>query len=539
MALDRREGNLFSDSPRLLSTPPMASPQGEAANVAATEPGAGPSAAPTPSAPLLESVREIVQQAGAVTASTGPSPSASASASATLPSGKSWPTLLSLFGKHDRASTTRLLGVSRTCVARACPCLLAQPTTHTLTHSHYSTHTHTHTHSHARATNGRARVVTLRVVPPSRGGYEGHGQTAHSCGPSQGIGHARPAPRSGEGQLCQGHARPAWQVRCGVHHVPPSPCSPGGTAVICCSLHSAHLLIGRRRTTVSGRHACCCGAPGGHPGLGINLCVWCSRPVRPPASDQAVRLSSALPPVSAKIAASGQYVPMKNLLPDNVSLCLQLALPGPHVVYWGLPKPRLREVQSPLTWVSCFLAYVAVLTPDPKTRDLLTYARLVVREAQRHGGPGWQEYDKACCPGPYSAVERAEPQPACLNCHDISCGASQCCGLCHEPDHEASACALLVLQPGHPPVPPVPAARGPGTRANKYPQQFAGSHNPRPWRPRSVLLCYFRHICATCKQKGHRARDCEETPGDSQYKSAQRLAANSTRAQGGGSPVPS
>ena len=34
------------------------------------------------------------------------------------------------------------------------------------------------------------------------------------------------------------------------------------------------------------------------------------------------------------------------------------------------------------------------LTPDPKTGDLLTYGRLVVREAQHHGGPGWSEYDK-------------------------------------------------------------------------------------------------------------------------------------------------
>ena len=50
-------------------------------------------------------------------------------------------------------------------------------------------------------------------------------------------------------------------------------------------------------------------------------------------------------------------------------------------------------------------------------------------------------------------------------------GPSQCCGLCHEPDHEASACALLGLQPGPLPVPPVPAARGPGTRASNYPQQ--------------------------------------------------------------------
>jgi hypothetical protein len=50
-----------------------------------------------------------------------------------------------------------------------------------------------------------------------------------------------------------------------------------------------------------------------------------------------VVLSSALPPILAKVVAkirSGQYVPMKDLLADNMSLCVQLErLPGPHHVY--------------------------------------------------------------------------------------------------------------------------------------------------------------------------------------------------------------
>ena len=80
---------------------------------------------------------------------------------------------------------------------------------------------------------------------------------------------------------------------------------------------------------------------------------------------------------------------MKDLLADNImSLCSQLEeLPGPHSMYTGPAKPQLREIQSPLTCVSCFLAYVAVLTLDVKTRNLLTYGQLVVREAQRHSSP--------------------------------------------------------------------------------------------------------------------------------------------------------
>ena len=52
----------------------------------------------------------------------------------------------------------------------------------------------------------------------------------------------------------------------------------------------------------------------------------------------------------------------------------------------GATKPRLREIDSPLTWASCFLAYAAVKTTDQATHNLLTYGRLVIREAQDTAG---------------------------------------------------------------------------------------------------------------------------------------------------------
>ena len=170
---------------------------------------------------------------------------------------------------------------------------------------------------------------------------------------------------------------------------------------------------------------------------------------------QAMLLSSALPPIAAKVVTkikSGQYVPMKDLLADNMSLCNQLeALPGAQHVYTSLPKPRLREIQSPLTWVSCFLVYVAVLTPDAKTRDLLTYGRLIVREAQRHNGPGWCDYDKIF--RQHAAIDETvkwneiNPSLHASTVLTYRSGPSQCCGLCHEPDHSATECAMLALQP--------------------------------------------------------------------------------------------
>ena len=109
----------------------------------------------------------------------------------------------------------------------------------------------------------------------------------------------------------------------------------------------------------------------------------------------AMVLSSALPAKLVAKITSGQFVAMKELLADNMSLCHQLeSFPTHQHLFTGVTKPRLREIDSPLTWVSCFLAYAAVRTTDEHTRNLLTYGRLVVREAQRHSGPGWLEYDR-------------------------------------------------------------------------------------------------------------------------------------------------
>ena len=55
---------------------------------------------------------------------------------------------------------------------------------------------------------------------------------------------------------------------------------------------------------------------------------------------------------------------------------------------------RLRDVSTLSSWVYCFLAYIAMRSDETMTRNLLAYARLVVRESQRHGGIGWMDYDR-------------------------------------------------------------------------------------------------------------------------------------------------
>ena len=87
---------------------------------------------------------------------------------------------------------------------------------------------------------------------------------------------------------------------------------------------------------------------------------------------------------------------MKELLTDNLSLISQLeAVQGIAPLHMlGAARPRLREISSLPTWCYCFLGYMAARTSDPVTRDQLAYARLLIKEAQRHGGLGWLDYDR-------------------------------------------------------------------------------------------------------------------------------------------------
>ena len=130
---------------------------------------------------------------------------------------------------------------------------------------------------------------------------------------------------------------------------------------------------------------------------------------------------------------------MKELLADNVSLCAQLeALPAHQQIFTGSTKPRLREIDNPLTWVSCFLSYAPVRTADVQTRNLLPYGCLI-REAQHHSGPGWQEYD--CIFQQQAALNQSvgwnklNPSLHASTVLSYRAGPGRVCSLCHEPNH--------------------------------------------------------------------------------------------------------
>ena len=168
-------------------------------------------------------------------------------------------------------------------------------------------------------------------------------------------------------------------------------------------------------------------------------------------------------------------------------------------------------------------------TSDQETRDMLSYARLVIREAQCHGGAGWLEYDKwfrqqqaaLAKPHPWNELNASLHATTVMS---LKSGETRLCKLCREPDHAESQCALASFQAHLQPalaLPPLPPASKRVTRPETLERIYTSWNKGQCAFPGS---CRFRHVCATCRRKGHRAKDCEDTAADSPYKVVQSRA---------------
>ena len=211
---------------------------------------------------------------------------------------------------------------------------------------------------------------------------------------------------------------------------------------------------------------------------------------------------------------SGQFVEMRDLLADNIALLSQLSsLHGAGTVpITTVQRTSLREVPSLISWIYCFTAYVAIRTPDQLTRQMLAYARLIIREALRHGGAGWAEYDRVFRRQvsinallPWNTLEPSLQAATILGQRSSE---GTFCSLCQECDHLSHQCALAPLQQQL-----QPAAHRPPRRVETLQRICVAWNKGTCFRHQ----CSFRHTCATC-QKGHKARDCPDTPPESEYK---------------------
>lgn len=168
-------------------------------------------------------------------------------------------------------------------------------------------------------------------------------------------------------------------------------------------------------------------------------------------------LSISTQPIPAKMVQQihlGCFIEMRDLLYDNIAVRHHFEdLHGVMGVQL-LPvtsKSRVREVTNLSTRVCCFLTFLAVGTSDPVIQDRLTYAILVIREALKHRGQGWLEYDRlfrqqaALNPGlPWNIIHPGLLTSTILG--HPSTGTGMFCSLCQNSDHHTTQCALTQLQ---------------------------------------------------------------------------------------------
>ena len=252
--------------------------------------------------------------------------------------------------------------------------------------------------------------------------------------------------------------------------------------------------------------------------------------VLPPAlpPPQGLILSPASSPFPQKLVDKihfGQFIEMRELLMDNIALiqqleALQSSTPIPMI---GPTRPRLREISTLSSWLYCFLAYVAILTTDRNTRDKLAYARLIIREALRHGNMGWLDYDRAfrqqTVADPSLAWNTLIPALQATTVLGNTARASgrtvRICALCRGVDHLRSDCALHFLYP----------------QFMRPPQSAPSGSKPKiciSWNKGTCIFpntCTYNHACATCPGSlPHKACDCPRTSEDSIFK--QRRSTN-------------
>ena len=204
-------------------------------------------------------------------------------------------------------------------------------------------------------------------------------------------------------------------------------------------------------------------------------------------------VSHSFPPIPGKVAErirGRKFVEMKELMPDNAALRTQWAESG-----FSSSSLRLREFDDPLSWAFYFLGFLAVLSTDKTAKELAAYGQSIIHLAQRHGGRGWQAYDRlfrqqvaAGSPLPWN-----ELSPSLL-ASTVFAGSSNrgssSCQLCNGADHSQAACALqagLVGSGG--------SADSPAKRAKSL--EACRRFNKGECRL-SQDACKFSHSCLAC-----------------------------------------
>ena len=146
-----------------------------------------------------------------------------------------------------------------------------------------------------------------------------------------------------------------------------------------------------------------------------------------------------------------QYVEMKDFLPDNIALARRMEARDAPDNSPSSSHPRLWEVSSILSWVSCFTTYVAVLLEaHPElVKSQLAYLTLMIAEARCNGGDGWLTYDTIFC---QKATEdssivwdKLDPSLHMATFAALNTSPGSVCPHCSASDHAPKDCVLRSL----------------------------------------------------------------------------------------------
>lgn len=273
----------------------------------------------------------------------------------------------------------------------------------------------------------------------------------------------------------------------------------------------------------------------------------------PSSSTSPFVLSEGLPPVPAKLVAKiqkGDYVDMAELLRDNMEWERRLSSSDSSGSKIG--RASRREVPDLLSWITCFGIYASVVcdkSPE-KAKQLLAYQTLIVREARRCGGKGWQSYDSMFR---QQVANKPEADWSVLNSSLYTTsflanqnGRGRTCKWCLETDHASTSCALAP-----------PSNEKQQSRPNSYGRDrdldstpFSDRRSARWGRNEvrgacfawnegrcSLPYCRWRHVCCKCGSADHRESTCSSNRNPSVRTAEDRTGSHRESAPSASAPL--
>lgn len=174
----------------------------------------------------------------------------------------------------------------------------------------------------------------------------------------------------------------------------------------------------------------------------------------PPTTAQPFILSECLPPVPAKLVAKiikGDYVEMAELLRDNIEMERRGAAVDTSACS-GTNRLQRREVPDFLSWLQCFGTYASIVGnhKPKKIRQLLAYQTIMIREARRCGGSGWQGYDamfrQMAATVPDTDWGQLNSALYTVTFMAQQNGRGKTCQFCLETDHLSTDCAMAPVR---------------------------------------------------------------------------------------------